>query len=93
MNFKKSVIAGVISLAAGLAMAADLPQVAILATGGTIAGTASSNTQMTGYKAGELAIQTLIDAVPAVKEFVEEINTDAGYVKVRLIEGMQTDAD
>ena len=71
MNFKKSVIAGVISLAAGLAMAADLPQVAILATGGTIAGTASSNTQMTGYKAGELAIQTLIDAVPAVKEFAD----------------------
>ena len=31
--------------------------------------------------------------IPAVKEFVEEINTDAGYVKVRLIEGMQTDAD
>lgn len=31
--------------------------------------------------------------IPAVKEFVEEINTDAGYVRVRLIEGMQTDAD
>ena len=31
--------------------------------------------------------------IPVVKEFVEEINVDAGYVKVRLIEGMQTDAD
>ena len=31
--------------------------------------------------------------IPVVKEFVEEINTEAGYVRVRLIEGMQTDAD
>ena len=31
--------------------------------------------------------------IPAVKEFVEEINVQEGYVKVRLIEGMQTDAD
>lgn len=50
-------------------MAADLPQVAILATGGTIAGTAASATQTTGYKAGDLAIQTLIDAVPQIKDY------------------------
>lgn len=31
--------------------------------------------------------------IPVVKEFVEEINIDAGYVKVRLIEGMRTNAD
>ena len=31
--------------------------------------------------------------IPAVKEFIEELNPDAGYVKVRLIEGMRTDAD
>ncbi len=31
--------------------------------------------------------------IPAVKEFIEELNPDAGFVKVRLIEGMQTDAD
>jgi len=31
--------------------------------------------------------------IPAVKEFVEEINVQEGFVKVRLIEGMQTDAD
>ena len=29
----------------------------------------------------------------AVKEFIEELNPEAGFVKVRLIEGMQTDAD
>ena len=31
--------------------------------------------------------------IPAVKEFVEELDPNAGFVKVRLIEGMQTDAD
>lgn len=31
--------------------------------------------------------------IPAVKEFIEELNPEAGYVKVRLIEGMQADAD
>ena len=31
--------------------------------------------------------------IPAVKEFIEELNPAAGYVKVRLIEGMRTDAD
>lgn len=31
--------------------------------------------------------------IPAVKEFIEELNPEAGYVKVRLIEGMETDAD
>lgn len=31
--------------------------------------------------------------IPAVKEFVLETNVDEGYVKVKLIEGMRTDAD
>lgn len=31
--------------------------------------------------------------IPAVKEFVEEINMDEGFLKVKLIEGMETDAD
>lgn len=44
------------------------PNVVILGTGGTIAGKAQSNTEMTGYKAGELGIQTLIDAVPEMLE-------------------------
>lgn len=45
-----------------------LPNIAILATGGTIAGTGSSSTQTTGYKSGDLAIDTLIQAVPEMKE-------------------------
>lgn len=31
--------------------------------------------------------------IPAVKEFVEELDPRAGFIRVRLIEGMQTDAD
>lgn len=46
----------------------NLPNIAILATGGTIAGTGSSATQTTGYKSGDLAIDALIDAVPEIKE-------------------------
>lgn len=65
---KKTLLTVALMMAAGTSMAAQLPNVAILATGGTIAGIASSNTQTTGYKAGEVAIQTLIDAVPAIKE-------------------------
>ena len=55
----------------GTAMATDLPDVVILATGGTIAGTAASSTQMTGYKSGNLGVQTLIEAVPAIKEIAD----------------------
>ena len=65
---KQTLLTAALMLAAGSAMAAQLPNVAILATGGTIAGTASSATQTTGYKAGEVAIQTLIDAVPAIED-------------------------
>lgn len=48
---------------------AALPNVKILATGGTIAGAAASNAQMTGYKVGDIGIQTLIDAVPWMKRY------------------------
>lgn len=60
--FKKILVSAAL-MAATAAFAADLPSVKILATGGTIAGTAASSTQTTGYKAGDLGIQTLIEAV------------------------------
>lgn len=47
---------------------ASLPNVVILATGGTIAGSAASNTDTTGYQAGAIGIQTLIQAVPEMKK-------------------------
>ena len=65
MNFKKTLLAVALTLSAGFAMAADLPQVAILATGGTIASAEDGNgltpqltgEQLAGYvpQAAELA--------------------------------------
>lgn len=43
---------------------ASLPNVTIYATGGTIAGSASTSDQTTGYQAGALGVDILIDAVP-----------------------------
>jgi len=51
------------------AAAADLPNVVILATGGTIAGRGGSATQMTGYNPGEIGVQILISAVPEIKQY------------------------
>jgi len=53
-----------------MAWAAHKPHIYILATGGTIAGTGVSATQ-TNYTAGRVAIGTLLDAVPQIKELAE----------------------
>lgn len=45
----------------------DLPNVVILATGGTIAGSAESATQA-GYTSGQVGIETMIKAVPGIRE-------------------------
>ncbi len=45
------------------------PNIVILATGGTIAGSAASDTATTGYKAGALGIDQLINAVPEIKNY------------------------
>lgn len=68
MRFLKTAIAVSMMGLMATAMAADKPGVKILATGGTIAGTASSVTETTGYKAGDLGIQVLINAVPQVND-------------------------
>lgn len=47
----------------------NLPNIRILATGGTIAGSAPSNTQMSGYKAGSIGIQVLLKAVPEINQY------------------------
>ena len=47
-------------------MQSPMPLVVILATGGTIAGTAASSTDTTGYRAGALGVDALIGAVPAL---------------------------
>ncbi len=49
-------------------MQSPMPLVVILATGGTIAGTAASATDTTGYRAGALGIEALVAGVPALAE-------------------------
>jgi len=46
--------------------AAALPRIAVLATGGTIAGAAPDAASTAGYQAGALGVNFLLDAVPAL---------------------------
>ena len=50
---------------------AEKPHVVILATGGTIAGSAADDTATTGYQAGALGIDVLVAAVPEVRDFAQ----------------------
>jgi len=43
-----------------------LPRIAVLATGGTIAGSAGDASKTAGYKAGVVGVDKLLDAVPAL---------------------------
>ncbi|MED1738658.1 type II asparaginase [Bacillus swezeyi] len=45
----------------------DLPNIKLLATGGTIAGADKSKTSTTNYKAGAVGVDTLIEAVPEMQ--------------------------
>src|SRR6187402_2994221 len=66
------------ALAVGAAMVMTLPlaagqakaRIVIVATGGTIAGSAPSTTDA-GYKSGAVAVDTLIAAVPQMKKFAD----------------------
>lgn len=62
---KLGLLVVVLMLGASAAMA-QKPNIHILATGGTIAGTGASATK-TNYTAGQVAISTLLEAVPEVK--------------------------
>src|SRR6478752_6954584 len=46
------------------------PRIVIVATGGTIAGSAESTTAA-GYKSGAVAVDVLINAVPQMKKFAD----------------------
>ena len=53
-------------LTAAQAQTAKLPNVTILATGGTIAGTGATSTTTVGYTAATVGVQALIHAVPEI---------------------------
>ncbi|SAL66364.1 L-asparaginase II [Caballeronia choica] len=46
----------------------SLPRIAVLATGGTIAGQAGDASKTAGYKAGVVGVDKLLDAVPALSQ-------------------------
>ncbi|PIT74862.1 asparaginase [Limnohabitans sp. G3-2] len=46
-------------------------KIVVLGTGGTIAGTAASASDHTGYTAGQLSVQHLLDAVPALHDSLQ----------------------
>ena len=56
------------ALAGRAEAAAKKPRIAVLATGGTIAGRAASPTAATGYRAGALDIASLLEAVPGIRD-------------------------
>ncbi|THZ70875.1 L-asparaginase [Aureobasidium pullulans] len=69
---------------------ASLGNVTIFATGGTIAGSAGSGVQTTGYTAGAVAIQTLIDAVPELLNIsningIQVANVDSGNINATVL--------
>jgi L-asparaginase len=66
--FRTTMVSVIVSLVASaqLAHAQRLPNVVILATGGTIAGAAATGTQA-GYTSGAVGIDTMINAVPGIK--------------------------
>jgi L-asparaginase len=53
--------------AAGARQMGSLPQVVVLATGGTIAGAATTDVQA-GYKSGQVGVEQLLAAVPQAKK-------------------------
>ena len=59
------------ALAARAPAAAARPTVWVLSTGGTIAGTGSSPTDLSNYKAGTLTGQALVDAVPQIAQIAD----------------------
>jgi L-asparaginase len=66
-RFAALLVAVAIVAPASVALAQGKPKVVILATGGTIAGAAKSQTDA-GYKSGAVGVDILIEAVPQLKD-------------------------
>lgn len=67
-----SCVAALAAASAAPAFAKGKPRLVILATGGTIAGSGTSGSATdVGYKAGALAVDLLIDAVPKMREVAD----------------------
>jgi L-asparaginase len=67
INYLLVAVLTMANVSIGFSQNKDLPNVVILATGGTIAGSAESGTQAV-YTSGQVGIQTMIDAVPGITD-------------------------
>lgn len=67
----KKILLCIIALFVGASMAYAKPKIAILATGGTIAGSIDSAVSTTGYTAGVVGVDVLIQAVPQIKDLAD----------------------
>lgn len=59
------------------------PRIAILATGGTIAGRADKVSATTGYKAGAIGVDVLLDAVPEIGEYASVMGEQISNIDSR----------
>ncbi len=73
MKLKKLTALMMLGLGVSVAQAAELPNITILATGGIIAGSGETAVS-SAYKAGQLNVEALIDAVPEIKQLAKAIN-------------------
>jgi L-asparaginase len=62
-----AIIVTILFSIATLSFAGDKPNIVIMATGGTIAGSAESNVQA-GYSSGQVGVDVLVNAVPELKK-------------------------
>jgi len=88
---RKLIIAAAISSVLSFSTLANtLPKVTIFGTGGTIAGEAKTKTDVTGYKSGEIAVSTLIEAVPSIVDVanvdgVQIVNTSSANITSEIL--------
>ena len=70
MRILKITFVTVLALVMSTVVYAQKPKIRIIATGGTIAGVSASATS-SAYGAGQVGVQTLIDAVPQIKDIAD----------------------
>ncbi|PZT47368.1 L-asparaginase [Helicobacter valdiviensis] len=67
----KKILLCLVALFLGVSMLEAKPKIAILATGGTIAGSIDSAVATTGYTAGVVGVDVLIKAVPQIQDLAQ----------------------
>lgn len=70
MQLKHTLLAAAVAAVSGFAVAGSLPQIAVLATGGTIAGAGASATG-SAYSSGKVSVNHLVAAVPQLADIAE----------------------